>query len=188
MKLPLQVTYRHMDKPEALDAIIRERAEKLDQFAPGIMSCRVVVDAPHQHQNKGNIYRVSVDVTLPGHEVAVTRSPDAHQAHEDPYVLVGDVFDAVERQLEDLVRKQDHRTRPHETPPHGKISRLVPEEDYGRILTADGRDIYFHRHSVLNASFDQLEVGDEVRFDEESGDQGPQASTVRLIGKHHLHG
>lgn len=188
MQLPLQITYRHMDRPETLDEKIRERAGKLDQFAPNIMSCRVVVDAPHQHKNKGNLYQVSVDVTLPGHEINVTRRPDGHQAHEDPYVVVRDVFDAVERQLADLMRKQDQRTRPHETPPHGRISRLVPEEDYGRIETPDGRDIYFHRNSVLNADFDKLGVGDEVRFDEESGEQGPQASTVRVIGKHHLVG
>jgi cold shock CspA family protein len=29
-------------------------------------------------------------------------------------------------------------------------------------------------------------VGSEVRFVEEMGEKGPQASTVRLIGKHHL--
>ena len=33
---------------------------------------------------------------------------------------------------------------------------------------------------------DALEIGDEVRFTEEAGDEGPQASTVHLIGKHHI--
>jgi cold shock CspA family protein len=36
---------------------------------------------------------------------------------------------------------------------------------------------------VLNAEFDELEVGMEVRFHEEPGDQGPQASTVALTGR-----
>jgi cold shock CspA family protein len=35
---------------------------------------------------------------------------------------------------------------------------------------------------VLNASFDRLEPGIEVRFNEEPGDQGPQASSVHVIG------
>jgi cold shock CspA family protein len=39
---------------------------------------------------------------------------------------------------------------------------------------------------VLGGNFDSLEIGGEVRFDEEAGDKGPQASTVHLIGKHHI--
>jgi cold shock CspA family protein len=35
---------------------------------------------------------------------------------------------------------------------------------------------------------DQLEVGDEVRFTEEPGNEGPQASTVDPIGTHGRHG
>ena len=50
MKLPLQVTFRHMEPSDALDADIREHAEILDKFAGNIMSCRVVVEAPHQHK------------------------------------------------------------------------------------------------------------------------------------------
>ena len=56
----------------------------------------------------------------------------------------------------------------------------------GRIITAEGEDIYFHRNSVLNADFDALEIGMEVRFVAQEGDEGPQVSSVRLIGKHHI--
>ena len=46
--------------------------------------------------------------------------------------------------------------------------------------------IYFHRNSALDNAFDKLEVGSEVRFVEEMGERGPQASTVTLVGKHHI--
>ena len=52
------------------------------------------------------------------------------------------------------------------------------------MRSADGREIYFHRKAVLNDAFDRLEVGAEVRFVEEEGEKGPQASTVRPVGKH----
>lgn len=39
------------------------------------------------------------------------------------------------------------------------------------------------RFSVLNADFDRLEVGDTVRFHEEAGVEGPQASTVHVERK-----
>ncbi len=61
---------------------------------------------------------------------------------------------------------------------------LFPEEDYGRILGADGADIYFHRNSVMNMAFDKLKVGMEVHYSEEQGDAGPQASWVRVVDKH----
>ena len=51
------------------------------------------------------------------------------------------------------------------------------------ILTLDGREVYFHKNSVLAPGFDHLEVGHEVHFAEEMGEKGPQASTVRLAGR-----
>jgi cold shock CspA family protein len=70
--------------------------------------------------------------------------------------------------------------------PHGKIKELFPYEDYGLIETSDGREIYFHRNSILEGDFDKLEAGDSVHFTEEKGEQGPQASTVHVEGKHHV--
>jgi cold shock CspA family protein len=76
--------------------------------------------------------------------------------------------------------------KPHATPAHGRIVALEPARGCGRIATADGREVYFHRNSVLNTTFDHLKTDVEVRFSEEMGDEGPQASSVRVIGKHHL--
>ena len=73
-------------------------------------------------------------------------------------------------------------------PDHGRIARLIAEQDYGFIATVDGSEIYFHRNSVATGDFEKLAVGDEVRFvvqDTESA-RGPQASTVVPLGKHHL--
>ena len=66
------------------------------------------------------------------------------------------------------------------------MARFLAGEDCGFIETPDGREIYFHRNSVLDGDFDRLTVGSEVRFVEEPGEKGAQATTVRMIGKHHL--
>jgi ribosomal subunit interface protein len=186
MQLPLQITFRHMDRSEAVEAKIREKAEKLDQFYDSIMSCRVVVEPAHAHKHQGNLFQIRIDVTVPGNELAVTREPDAHHSHEDIYVSIRDAFSAMRRQLEDFARVQRVDVKAHETPPHGRISQLIPTEDYGVITASDGREIYFHRNSVVDTDFDDLEIGAEVRFVEESGEKGPQASTVHVIGKHHI--
>ena len=69
---------------------------------------------------------------------------------------------------------------------HGHVAKFVAGEGYGFIETADGREVYFHRNSVLDDAFEHLTVASEVRFVEEMGEKGPQANTVRLVGKHHL--
>lgn len=188
MQLPLQITFRHMEPSAAIEANIRERAEKLDQFCDHIMSCRVVVEPAHKHHHKGNLFHVRLDVTVPDGELVVKRDPGEHHAHEDAYVSIRDAFDAMRRQLEDYVRRRKGKVKTHAGPPHGHVARLAPAEDYGTIETPDGREIYFHRNSVINADFDTLDIGAPVWFSEEQGDHGPQASTVHVEGKHRVVG
>ena len=186
MQKPLQITFRHMDPSEAVESKIRERAEKLKKFYDRIMGCHVVVEAPHKHRHKGGLYWVHLDITVPDGELVVNRNPRQRSSHEDVYVAIRDTFDAARRRLEDYARRQRQQVKIHEATPHGKVSELSPDTDHGRISTPDGRSIYFHRNSVINADFDDVEVGTEVRFAEEPGDEGPQATTVRVIGKPYL--
>ncbi len=188
MKLPLQITFRHMEKSEAAEANIREHCDKLEQFHDNIMSCQVVVDQQSRHKYKGNLYAINLFITVPGEDIAVANTRDGNHAHEDIYVAIRDAFTAARRQLETRVELMKRKVKNHEPPPHGRISELHPERDFGRIDTADGRDIYFHANSVTNGDFEKLEIGNEVRFVEEMGDKGPQASSVHVIGKHHIVG
>src|SRR3546814_10447321 len=74
--------------------------------------------------------------------------------------------------------------------PHGVVSRLFPDQGYGFIRTPEEVEIYFNDLSVVNGGFKRLGTGSEVRsvLAPDDGPQGPQASTVKLIGKHHLVG
>jgi ribosomal subunit interface protein len=181
MQIPLQITIRNVEVPEILESYIRERAAKLDKISTTLISCRVVLEAPHQHKQKGHLYHASIEVTLPGETIVVNREPDLHQAHQDMQVVMRDAFDAVQRQLRDVIGRQKGQVKTHETVPQGKISVLFPMEDYGRISGADGADIYFHRNSVMNRDFAKLEEGMAVNYGEEEGDAGPQASWVRVV-------
>ena len=64
------------------------------------------------------------------------------------------------------------------------MARIFPEAGYGFLATLDGREVFFHRNSVLDEAFNRLDVGTEVSFVEELGEKGPQASTVKLVGRH----
>jgi cold shock CspA family protein len=74
----------------------------------------------------------------------------------------------------------------HESQPIGAVVRIDPSGEFGFLESADGREIYFHRNSVHDNAFSQLVSGPRVTFAEEMGEKGPQASTVKLLGKHGL--
>jgi ribosomal subunit interface protein len=186
MQIPLQITFHNIPPSPAVEAKIRTLVDKLERFYHRITSCRVIVDAPHRHQRNGKLYQVRIDITVPTGEIVIKRDPPERQSHEDIYVAIHNAFDAAKRKLQDHASILRQETKTHQVQPHGRIATLFPEEGYGFITTSDGSEVYFHRNSLLKADFEQLQVGDEVRFAQEAGEKGIQASTVRLIGKHHL--
>jgi ribosomal subunit interface protein len=187
METPLEVSFRNMDHSDAVEAKVRERVEKLERFFGRITSCRVLIEATNRQHRTGNLYHVHVEVAVPGTEVVVSRNPAEKHAHEDVYVAVRDAFDAMRRRLEDHARRWGGQVKAHEVPLHGTVTKLFPYEGYGFIEASEGGEIYFHRNSLVDADFDKLEEGQQVRYvvAERESDKGHQASTVKLIGKHH---
>lgn len=185
--MKLQITFRNMTPSAAVRARIEERAGKLSEFHDRIMSCRVVVQAPHRRHVKGKLYNLSIDLKLPGREIAANRQAAEHHAHEDIYVAIRDAFDAVERRLEDTARRKrgDVKTRT-EAGALGTVAKLIAAQNYGFIETADGDEVYFHANAVVNGGYGRLKVGDRVRAVTEIGEKGLQASTVHPVAKHRL--
>jgi cold shock CspA family protein len=182
MKLPVQVTFRNMDASDAVEQAIRRKVAWLERFHPRLMACRVAVEAPHRHRRRDTLYRVRVGLTLPGGEIIAGRAPAAREAHRDVYVALRDAFAAARCILQDKARRQRGQIKSHAGTAYARVARILPEEGYGLLETEDGREVYFHAHSVLDG-FGRLKVGSRVRYAEEAGDEGPQASTVALAGR-----
>lgn len=181
MQVPLQISFRNTEKSEAVEADILKRVDKLNRHHAGIISCRVIVEAPLQHHQKGGLFKVRIDLTCPEGKLEVNRDPDPKaQARQDVYVAVRDAFRAAHRQLESFTCRRKGEVKVHEEMLSGTITHLSPMEDYGKITTPDEREIYFHRNSILNGDFDALNIGAAVTFREEDGDQGPQARCVKV--------
>ncbi|MGD8790445.1 MAG: ribosome-associated translation inhibitor RaiA [Burkholderiales bacterium] len=180
METPVQITFHNVDHSDAVEAHIREKAAKLEEFHPRITSCRVTVEEERLHHHQGRQFSVRIDVRVPGKkEIVANRKHD-----EDIYVALRDAFAAVQRQLEDTVREKRGDVKTHETPQHGKIARILGAEGYGFIITADDRELYFSRENVVHPTFDELVPGVDVQFIEEMAAEGPQAKRVS-VGKHH---
>lgn len=201
MRLPIQITFRNMDSSPAVEARVREEAEKLSEFYDSIMGCHVMVETPHQHRQQGKRFHIRIDLTVPGGEIVVKREPSLHISiqrtgtekrlkeqeiaapHKDIYVAIHDAFKAARRRLQDYARKQSGAVKQHEPAPRARVSRLFPEDGYGYLETLDGSEIYFHKNNVLNDGFEKLAIGTEVSFVGEEGDQGLEVSAVRIIGR-----
>ena len=70
----------------------------------------------------------------------------------------------------------------------GRIVKLHVGQGHGFIRMLNDREIYFHRNSVLDSAFDQLKPGTPVRYSEEQGDEGPQATTVSMTRRRSIFG
>lgn len=98
-----EITFRDMERSEALEVWIQEWVGKLEQLST-IDNCHVTVEMPHKHQ-RHHTFRVQVTVTIPGHTIAVCRP-----TFDDAYVAIAEAFRTVRRQLLDfLAQRRDAR-------------------------------------------------------------------------------
>jgi cold shock CspA family protein len=187
MQTPLQVDFQGVPKtPQVKDAIEKHVAQ-LEQRYGRVTSCRVSLRAPGGHHQNGGLYEVNIQLALPnGREVNVGRIAPADERHADLTFAINDAFKRARRRLQDNVRRLRGAVKQHDGPPTATVARLDPSGEYGFLETGDGREIYFHCNSVLDAGFSRLSVGSRVSFIEAAGEKGPQASTVKLLGKHGL--
>lgn len=175
MQQELQITVGDVVLAPAEEQAIREAAAHMETFWDRITSCRVLVEVPRRRGRTGRLYNVRIDLALPGGEVVIRRQP-----REALLTAVQEAFKAAERRVQDAARRVRGDVKLDRSAPRGVVTRLFPWEGYGFITDDNGRELYFDRQSVLAGAFDRLEKGMDVRFAEESGEKGPQASTVAI--------
>ncbi len=117
MQNPLQITFHGIDHSEAVETRIREKVAKLEQLYDRITSCRVVIEMHHKNtsnlHHKGEPFHIRIDLTLPGAELVVKRDPKESHINEDIFVALRDAFQAMERQLKELLARQRGEIKAH---------------------------------------------------------------------------
>lgn len=96
MERPLQVTFHNLPHSDALEQDIRERVARLETLSERMIGCRVVVDSPHRHQEKGKTYAVKIEMEMPGPDIVVSREPVA-----DWRLALNEAFDVAKRRLKE---------------------------------------------------------------------------------------
>lgn len=198
MDFPIQITYRNVEPTPAIDAWVEKQARKLATFHSGILRCHVVIEVAHRHLRRGNRFLVKVLLSVPGGQVSARnlaapvdpekllsegRKVKKHEIgapQKELRLAIADAFRSSGRRLQDTVRLRRGKVKRHPVE-QAQVIEIFPERGYGFLETLEGRRLYFHRNSVLHGAFADLATGSRVRFSEEKGEQGPQASTVSLI-------
>jgi cold shock CspA family protein/ribosome-associated translation inhibitor RaiA len=157
---------------------IDEETERLDRHHASLVhNLRVTIEQTSSHREGG--YEVRLIAGVPSDTVVVKRKGDSVQT-----ILV-EAFDTLGLQLKELQRKRRQSIKGQDAGAAGSaglgvIKNVSPFESYGFILSADGREVYFHENSLKDLEIDKLSEGDAVTFGETAGDKGPQATWVRI--------
>ncbi|KAA5607376.1 ribosome-associated translation inhibitor RaiA [Roseospira marina] len=110
MQIPLQIAFDGLDHSDAVEARVRERVDKLEQYCDRITGCRVVISVHHKNvsslHRKGEPYHVAITCKVPGEELVVRRDPKEPKAHEDINVALRDAFSTMERRVKDYTARQ----------------------------------------------------------------------------------
>lgn len=185
MQTQLKIDFHGAAPADALQGKIAEQVNALERLFGHLTACHVSLEPPGHHRRKGGLYRVSIHLTLPdGREVNVGTTSRADKRHADVLFALNDAFRRARRQLQDRVRQMRGDVKAHQMQPSGAVKRFDPNTGYGFIEAAGGHEVYFHENSVIGRRPVRIHLGDRVTFVEEIGEKGPQASTVRLLGKH----
>jgi ribosomal subunit interface protein len=174
----VQIVIRDLPASQALEEHIRKKAEKLSLHCRNILSIQVAIEVPQKHKRQGKLFRVRIDLTVPGKELVVNRKLD-----EDVYIAIRDAFQAVVRQLESYSSIRRGDVKNHVSSNFGYVSKMFPDEAYGFIQSVDGNEYYFSTTNVYHPNFDQLAIGDMVQFIGASGSEGMQAHRITIEKK-----
>ena len=182
MQVAPEVIFKGVERTAWVEEMVAEKLSHLERFSQDITRCHVTLTREQSSQKTGNHYSMMVEVRVPRqHDLAVRKQKQIVDMRTQLPAMIKAAFDAIEKQLKKTVELRRHDEKTHDAQPRGLVEKIFAD-GYGFIRTMDdGRQFYFHRNSVLHDDFDRLEVGAQVRFTAQEGEEGPQASSVQLL-------
>ena len=114
MQLPLNITYRGLEKSDKIDDLVLNYAARLERFCDHINRCNVAIEQTNHTHQKGNPYRCRIDVTVArGHELVADEKQMDNGSHEPLTKVIHDAFKTMERELRRVVEKQRREVKTH---------------------------------------------------------------------------
>lgn len=111
MEKALQICFTGVEHSDSVQEAIEERVSKIEDHHDFVNSCKVVVDRPHKHHHKGNIYRIGIEMNVPNDVISINHVKADHLDHENVYIAVRDAFDIADRQLRKVSNRKKRENR-----------------------------------------------------------------------------
>ena len=124
MPMSLQIVFHQLDRWPGAEAVLRERAQRLERLFPDLMSCRIVAEETQKHHQFGRPVAVRVEVHVPGQALIVNRQHDT-----DFKVAAREAFEALTRRLDDLARRRREHGWEHGAERAGRVLLASQERD-----------------------------------------------------------
>lgn len=180
----LQIHCRGLSITESIQTYVEDQFAHLTRFfqRQPIISCHVTLELLNHRCGEVATYRTLIEMTIPGKRLVVGGERGREIPHQNAFAALQAAFAAMERRLTAHAQRLRQEVKHHEPSSiYATVKQVFPDEGYGFLLTDDGREVYFNENAIIDADFDHIDVGDNVRFCEEMGEQGPQASTLRVV-------
>ncbi len=121
MRVPIEITYRNVAKRDGIEKLIHDKADKLNDFHDGIVSCRISLEQDQESKRSVKQYHVRIGLRVPpGKELVVHQKSDEEGTGEPLRTVITDAFKTMGRQLKKLKQKQRA---------HVKIRSEIPEPE-----------------------------------------------------------
>ncbi|MFM8540883.1 MAG: cold shock domain-containing protein [Nitrospira sp.] len=172
--MDLRIDSRNVAMTPRWKAEIEQRVADLQAGHDDLTHARVTLTKNKHHKKLDDVAEALVVVTLPGRHTFTARKEE--KTFEE---AIRTAFAAVAIELRKYREKRaSTEVRLSHAPLQGVVCKLFPREGYGFILQEGGGEVYFHRNALHGLTFEELTDGQEVLFNVEAGEQGPQATPV----------
>lgn len=112
MQSQLEISFRGLERSEAVEARVREKFKRLEQHFERFTHARVVIEAPQRRAPLPKFFHVRIDIGIPGHKpIVVHYEPDGEHAQTDVMLALRDAFSAAQRQVDELAGRFEKKAR-----------------------------------------------------------------------------
>ena len=130
MNVPPQIIFHDMDRSQWIEDYIHERLQHLEKISDGVTSAHVVLTRSQGSHQHGNEYRVTVEVRFPPHhDLAAKKERNIGDAQVELRPLIKQAFEAIERQVKEVVQKRRHEVKAHDSFQNAAIPGTMPDSD-----------------------------------------------------------
>lgn len=129
MDVPLEISFRNIEKTKAIEDLIRKKADKLEQICNHLVSCHLAIEKLQQHHKSGNPCRVRIDIRVPPrHELVITCESREGDMHDALNIVLRKAFHTSHRQLQKLLDHQRGKVKRYSNDADNGIGRYPPLE------------------------------------------------------------